>query len=70
MKRYYFVAYYGPEKAYSYSAEKNQFLPYAPIYRHRFYDLDQARAAARHARHHHPDKRKFIFVDAGTIANA
>ena len=70
MKRYYFVAYYGPEKAYSYSAEKNAFLPYSPIYRRRFYDLEQARAAVRHARHKHPEKRKYIFIDSATIANA
>lgn len=70
MKIYYFVAYYAPERAYSYSAAKDEFLPYSPIYRRRFFDQEQAEAAARHARHKHPSKRKYIFVDSATIANA
>lgn len=61
---YYFIAYYSPEKAFSYNAEKNTFLPYSPIYRRRYASLEQARAAARHARHKNPDKRNYIFIDA------
>lgn len=61
---YYFVAYYGQDKAYSYHAADNSFLPYSPIYRKRFKDYFKALAAAKHARHKNPDKRKYIFVDS------
>ena len=65
---YYFVAYYSPEKPYSYNAEKNIFLPYSPIYRRRYADIEQARAAARHARKKNPDKRRYIFIDSAVTA--
>lgn len=64
--RYYFVAYYAPNKAYTYDAEKNAFLPYAPIYRRRYKDYEQALRVVKHARRKHPDKRQFIFLDCGT----
>ena len=60
---YYFVAYYGPEKAYTYNIEKNMWLPYSPIYRKRYYDYEIAIQAAKRARKKNPDKRKDIFID-------
>lgn len=64
MKIYYFVAYYGPEKPYCYHADDNKFYPYGPWYRRRYKDREKAIAAAKHARHKNPDKRKYIFVDS------
>lgn len=61
---YYFVAYYGKDKAYSYHADNNTFLPYSPIYRKKYKDYNKALVAAKHARHKNPDKKKYIFVDS------
>lgn len=65
-KTYYFVAYYGPNKAYSYNAEKDIFLPYSPIYRRR-HTYEEAMQIMKHARHKHADKRKYIFIDSATM---
>lgn len=61
---YYFVAYYAEEKAYTYHAENNSFLPYSPIYRRRYSDSETAQAIARHARKKNRDKARYIFVDS------
>ena len=58
-----FVAYYAPERPYSYHASDNKFYPYGPWYRKYFNTYDEAIAAARHARRHNKDKRKYIFID-------
>lgn len=61
---YYFVAYYGPDKAYTYDINNNRWLPYSPIYRRRYRDYDIAMQAVKRARHKNPDKRRYIFIDS------
>ena len=62
---YYFVACYGPEKAHTYNLKNNSWLPYSPIYRRRYKDLETAKFVAKYARRKNPGKRKYIFVSSG-----
>lgn len=61
---YYFVAYYGPDKAYTYDINNNSWLPYSPIYRRRYRDYFQALQARKRAIKKNPDKREYIFIDS------
>lgn len=58
-----FVAYYAPDKAYSYHANDNKFYPYGPWYRRYYDNYEDAMAVAKHARKHNKDKSKYIFID-------
>ena len=60
---YYFIAYYAPEKPYTYNSNKNVFLPYSPIYRQRFKNIDAAKHALKKAKKRNPKKARYIFID-------
>lgn len=65
---YYFIAYFGKEKAFCYDSKKNQWNPYhKKLYREIMIDYEKALQVLEIARKKHPDKAQEIFLDIDTL---